>query len=68
MPAVYLINSSHIKKSSQEYYYYLYKTKLNYNQAFNNARLWALENDKELILTATRVYYIKETILKVLIF
>jgi hypothetical protein len=68
MPAVRLIDSSRIGESSQEYYYYPHKTKPDYDQAFNNARLWALENDEESVLTAARVYHVKETALKVSVF
>jgi hypothetical protein len=68
MFSIRLIDSSRIGESSQEYYYYLHKTKPDYDQAFNNARLWALENDEESVLTVTRVYHIKETTLKVLVF
>jgi hypothetical protein len=63
-----LINFSRIGETSQDYYYYSYKTKSNYDQAFNNVYLWTLENNKELILTITRVYYIKKYFLKVLIY
>jgi hypothetical protein len=55
-----LIDSSRIGESSQEYYYYPHKTKSDYDQAFNNARLWALENDEETALTAARLYHVKE--------
>jgi hypothetical protein len=68
MPAIRLIDSSRIGESSQEYYYYPHKTKPDYDQAFNNARLWALENDDESVLTAARVYHVKETALKVSVF
>lgn len=68
MSGIRLIDSSRIGESSQEYYYYPYKTKPDYGQAFNNARLWALENDEESVLTAARVYHVKETVLKVSVF
>jgi len=57
---VCLINSSRIGETSQDYYYYPYKIKTDYDQAFNNARLWALENNEEIAVTATRLYRVKE--------
>jgi len=68
MSAVCLIDSSRIGETSQDYYYYPYKTKPDYDQAFNNACLWTLENDKELVLTAARVYHVKKYSLEVLVY
>ena len=60
MSGIRLIDSSRIGETSQDYYYYPYKTKSDYDQAFNNARLWALENNEEIALTAARLYHVKE--------
>ena len=59
---------SRIRKTCSDYYYYLYKTKSNYDQAFKTAREWTLENDKELTVTATRLYYVREKTLRKSIF
>jgi hypothetical protein len=63
-----LIDSSRIGESSQEYYYYPHKTKPDYDQAFNNARLWALENVQESVKTAARVYHVKEKAIEISVY
>jgi hypothetical protein len=68
MSGIRLIDSSRIGETFQDYFYYPYKTKPDYDQAFNKARLWALENDEESVLTAARVYHVKETALRILVF
>jgi hypothetical protein len=60
MSGIRLIDSSRIRETSQDYYYYPYKAKSDYNQAFNNARLWALKNNEETALTTARLYHVKK--------
>jgi hypothetical protein len=36
---IHFIDFFYIRETSQDYFYYLYKTKPNYDQAFNKARL-----------------------------
>jgi hypothetical protein len=41
-------------------YYSLHVTKVDYDRAFNEARLWALESEEHRPTTTARIYYVKE--------
>ncbi len=41
-------------------YYFPYFTKQDYDRAFNNARLWALNNPEEPPTAAAQIYHVKE--------
>ena len=45
-------------------YYGPHVTKSDYNRAFNEARLWALKSKEHRLTTATRIYYVKEYIVR----
>ena len=59
---------SRIGKTCSDYYYYLHKTKSDYDQAFKTAREWTLENDEESAVTAARLYYVREETLRKSVF
>jgi hypothetical protein len=45
-------------------YYGPHITKLDYDRAFNNTRLWALKSEEHRLTTAARIYYVKEYIIR----
>jgi hypothetical protein len=46
------------------YFYGPHATKSDYDQAFNDARLWALESDEHKPTAAARIYHVKEHALR----
>jgi hypothetical protein len=46
--------------SLSNYYYFPHVSKEQYNRAFNRAREWALENPKQQLTAAARIYHVKE--------
>jgi hypothetical protein len=63
-----LFNSIRIRKISWEYFYYPHAIEADYYCVFNEARKWCLENDNNLVITTTRIYYIKEASLRKSVF
>jgi hypothetical protein len=47
-----------------KYFYYLHTIEANYYRIFNKARDWCLENNNNLVITAARIYYVKEASLR----
>jgi hypothetical protein len=50
--------------ASSNYYYFPHVSKQDYDRAFNDARLWALENPTESPRTAARIHHVKEEALR----
>jgi hypothetical protein len=48
-------------------FYSLHVTKADYDQAFNEARLWALESKEHCPTAAARIYHVKELAIQKLV-
>ena len=59
-----LFDSTRIGEISWEYFYYPHATEADYYRVFNKAREWCLENDDNSVITAARIYYVKEASLR----
>jgi hypothetical protein len=62
--AINMSNSLETGDTSSDYYYFPHVTKQDYDQAFNAARLWALDHPEEASTTAARIYHVKELALR----